>query len=365
MLSGPIKDLAPKALLALLALSLCFGLSCGKRGTPQPPRERVVQRAEIGGFQRGSEVILSWQMPARNAPEGSVLNIDHIDVYRLAEPLDAPQTLSEEEFANRAVVIATMPVTDDDFGLKRLQYRDALRFAGQPIRLRYAIRYVNSSGQRAAFSNFFLVEPAARVAESPAALAAEPSQSAVVLRWQEPVQNVDGSTPVNIIGYNVYRSPGKAVTATLLNPQPVTGSEYSDRTFEFDKEFFYFVRTVSLGTGGEPVESAESNIVAIRPVDTFPPGPPSSITIAASPTTVSLFFPANPEPDVVSYRIYRSTDPDTPLPDWELMTPDGIDRTTFQDSRVEAGRTYYYYVTATDKFGNTSPPSQVVSDTVP
>ena len=366
MLSVPVKHLALKAALALFAFGLAVGVAgCGKRGAPQPPRERVVQRAEITAFQRGPEVILSWQMPARNAPEGSVLFIDRVDVYRLAEPLDAPQGISEEDFANRAVVIATIPVGEDDFGLKRMQYRDTLQFAGQPVRLRYAVRYVNKSGQRAAFSNFFLVEPAARVAQAPTSLTLEPTQEAVVLRWQEPTENVDGSTPVNIIGYNVYRSPDKATAATRLNPQPITGNEYADRTFEFEKEFFYFVRTVSLGTGGEQVESAESNIIAISPEDTFAPSAPASITIAASPTTVSLFFPTNPETDVVRYDIYRSLDPDTPLDGWEHMTPDGIDRTTFQDSRVESGRTYYYYVTATDRFGNTSEPSEVISETVP
>jgi hypothetical protein len=33
--------------------------------------------------------------------------------------------------------------------------------------------------------------------------------------------------------------------------------------------------------------------------------------------------------------------------------------------RFESGKTYYYYVTATDKFGNVSLPSEVVDETVP
>ena len=44
------------------------GLSCGKRKPPLPPKERVLQNVEITGFQRGNQVILSWKMPARNAP---------------------------------------------------------------------------------------------------------------------------------------------------------------------------------------------------------------------------------------------------------------------------------------------------------
>ena len=91
-----------KAVLILIALMLFTSLSCGKRRAPSPPKERVQQRAVISGFQRGSEVILSWQMPARDAADTSLLNIDRIDVYRIAEPLTTPQAMSEEEFASRA-----------------------------------------------------------------------------------------------------------------------------------------------------------------------------------------------------------------------------------------------------------------------
>src|SRR5688572_22474154 len=96
-LSTFFKPIAVKAPLALLAVALLIPLSCGKRKPPLPPRERVLQRVELGGFQRGNQVILAWKMPARNAPDGSLLNISRADIYRLAEPLTSPQALSEEE----------------------------------------------------------------------------------------------------------------------------------------------------------------------------------------------------------------------------------------------------------------------------
>jgi fibronectin type 3 domain-containing protein len=78
-----------------------------------------------------------------------------------------------------------------------------------------------------------------------------------------------------------------------------------------------------------------------------------------------LFFPPNPETDIAGYRIYRSTDPNKPKAEWEQMTKELQTANTFTDNRVESGKTYYYYVTATDKFGNVSPPSDVVNETVP
>ena len=363
-LSILVKRIAIKAPLALLAVVMLISLSCGKRRAPQPPVERVAQRVEAAGFQRGNQVVLSWKMPARNAPTGSILNISRADIYRLAEPLDSPLTLSEEEFASRSTLVATVPIKDDDFELKTISYYDALEFSNQPARLRYAVRLVNASGQKAGFSNFVLLEPASRVASSPTSLSTEITQDAVKLNWTAPAANVDGSTPPNILGYNVYRSTSDKEAGKLLNQTPVTATEYSDAFFEFGKEYHYFVRTVSVGTGGAPVESTESNIVKIDPVDTFAPSAPAAITLASTPTTISIFFAINPEKDIAGYKIYRSLDPNLPKPEWTLLTPELLSTNTFQDTRVESGKTYFYYITATDKTGNVSQPSGVVSETL-
>jgi len=364
-LSTLVKLQISKAPLALIALALLIGLSCGKRKPPLPPTERVAQRVEITGFQRGNQVILSWKMPARNAPVGNTLHIDRADIYRLAEPLTSPQGLSEGEFASRSTLIATLDIGDDDFALKTLNYADTLQFAGQAARLRYAIRFVNSSGQKAAFSNFFLLEPAARIASAPTSLSASISQDAVALTWEAPTANVDGSTPANLLGYNIYRSASDKFPGKLLNNTPVSGRTFDDQYFEFDKSQFYFVRAVSVGTGGEPVESRESNVVEVTPKDTFAPSAPSAITLAATPTTISIFFATNPEKDVTGYRIYRSEDANLEKSKWQLLTTNPLTTNTFQDSKVQSGKTYYYYLTATDKAGNVSGASDVVSETVP
>ena len=364
-LSSLVKHQGIKASLALLALVVLSGAGCGKRAAPTPPKERVLQRVEVSGFQRGNEVILSWKMPVRNAPKGSVLNISRADVYRLAEPVNSPLQLSEEEFANRSTLIAALAITDADFGLKTLTYQDALQFAGQAARLRYAIRFVNAAGQKAGFSNALLIEPTSKVAAAPTSLSAEPSQDAIHLKWQAPRTNVDGSTPVSLLGYNIYRSTSEKEPGKLLNKTPVTAAALDDEFFEFGKEYYYFVRAVSVGTQAEPVESAESNILKFKPIDTFAPSAPAAITVAAAPNVISIFFAVNPEKDVVGYNIYRSTDKDLPKDQWTLLTPELLKANTYQDTRLESGKTYYYYLTATDKFGNISEPSEVVSETAP
>ena len=364
-LSNCLKLTSTKAPLALLALVLLSSLSCGKRKPPVPPTERVLQRVELSGFQRGSQVILAWKMPARNAEVSSVQRIERADIYRLAEPLTSSTAISEEEFASRSTLVATLNIRETDFGLKVLNYTDSLQFAGQAARLRYAIRFVNAAGQKAAFSNFFLLEPAARIAAAPTSLSASLTQEAMRLSWEAPGANVDGSTPVSLLGYNVYRSTSDKVPGKLLNKTPVSGTSFDDEFFEFDNTLFYFVRAVSVGTGGEPVESGESNILQIVPKDTFPPSAPAAITLAAAPATISIFFATNPEKDVVGYKLYRSEDATTDKTTWTLLTSALLTTNTFQDTRVESGKTYFYYLTATDKAGNVSEPSEVVSETVP
>lgn len=363
-LSAQVKQAVFKTLL-LMAVAVLVGVGCGKRKPPIPPKERVLQRVELTGYQRGNQVIVSWKMPARNAKKGSVLNISRADIYRLAEPSDAPLLLSEEEFANRSTLIAAMPITDADFGLKTVTYRDTLQFAGQAARLRYAIRFVNSAGQKAAFSTALLIEPASKVASNPTALTAESSQDSIRLQWAAPAANLDGSSPPSILGYNVYRSGSEKEPAKLLNKTPIAATSFDDEFFEFGKDYYYFVRAVSVGVQAEPVESTESNILKFNSRDLFPPTPPSAITLAAAPGTISIFFAVNPEKDVIGYKIYRSSDANTPKADWTLLTSELLKTNTFQDTKVEPGKTYYYFITATDKFGNVSDLSEIVSETVP
>ena len=147
----------------------------------------------------------------------------------------------------------------------------------------------------------------------------------------------------------------------------LTATSFADQTFSFGEEYVYVVRAVSLGTGGEPVESLNSNSVSVKPIDIFPPTPPTGLTAAASPAPlrISIFFAVNPERDVAGYNLFRSTDPDLPLEQWTKLNRNLLERTTYQDEAVQTGRKYYYYVTAVDTSGNESKPSDVASETAP
>jgi hypothetical protein len=367
----PVPLLLRRVAFLFVVMAAVFGvMSCGKRRPPLPPIERVPQRTEaLSGVQRGNQVLLSWPAPQRNASDGSVQSIRRVDVYRLAEKPRTPLALTEEEFGARSTLIGSVTYDEIKNAKDVLTYTDTLELAGEPARLRYAIRYVNNSGQRAAFSNFLVIEPAARIAQAPTLIATgnEVGENAITISWKPPATNIDGSTPVNLLGYNVYRmeEAQNEISETPLNSAPVSGTQYSDKNFTFGENYRYLVRAVSLGTEGAQVESLNSNSITISPRDVFPPSAPASISIAPAPGRLSLFFPANPEADIAGYNIYRSTDPDLPKDKWNKLNSELLTKTTYQDEKVEPGKRYYYYLTAVDRAGNVSPPSEVVSETVP
>jgi predicted phage tail protein len=304
-------------------------------------------------------------MPARNAPGSSVQNIDRADIYRLAETAGSPAALSEEEFASRATLISTVALSDADFGLKTLTFTDPISLTATAPRLRYAVRLANRNGQKAAFSNFLLITPTTSVALAPTGPAAEARQEAVRLTWKRPAGNIDRSTPPNLLGYNVYRTAEGSPDPRKLNQTPVGGESFDDRAFEFGKKYSYVVRAVSLGGDAEPVESSDSEAVEIEPRDVFAPAPPASITIAAAPGVISIFFPANAEPDVAGYLVFRSEDGSADPALWTKVTAEPLKTTTFQDSGVVSGKRYYYYLKAVDRYGNVSAASEIVSETAP
>lgn len=362
MASDRLKPAFAVRSLVMICLSLSFVSSCGKRGAPIPPRERVQQRVELSGFQRGDTIILAWKTPPRNAPKGSVVHIKRADIYRLAEPVSSRPEMSEEEFSARATIIASLGLSEKDFGSREVIYRDKIELKGQSVRLRYAVRLVNDSGQKAAFSDLFIIEPSMKIADAPAELTATADQNAIILNWKAPERNIDGS-PANLIGYNIYRSTSMKEPAKLLNAKPVPDTTFEDTFFEFDTNYFYFVRSVSVGLMSEPVESSESEVISFKAVDTFSPAAPSSLTVAAAPGVITIFFASNVERDVVGYNIYRSVDPGLPIGNWQKLTEKPVVETVFRDERVDSGKTYFYYVTAVDKFGNVSPASEIVSET--
>src|SRR5262249_7382311 len=136
------------------------------------------------------------------------------------------------------------------------------------------------------------------------------------------------------------------------------------RDFQFSSQYEFVVRTLSFlpndASLASAIESNPSRPLAHTSKDTFPPGAPTSVTIASINSMVSLFWPLNPEPDILGYNIYRSKNEKDGL---KLKAQ--LNKTvSFRDDRVQVGKLYFYQITAVDVYGNESPRSATVSGTV-
>ena len=92
--------------------------------------------------------------------------------------------------------------------------------------------------------------------------------------------------------------------------------------------------------------------------DTTPPSVPQGFFAKPGDKMVELDWDDNPEEDIDSYKIYRSTSYDGP---YSLI--DVVLRSAYIDHNVENGVTYYYRIRAKDRNGNLSSYSKIVSVT--
>ena len=200
----------------------------------------------------------------------------------------------------------------------------------------------------------------------------------------KPRPAVTGVPPAPRFGYNVYEAgamgaigatgAGSAVatapiapTAPIppiapLNTSLLTSPGFADPRVEFGAERCYVVRRVELA-GAIPIESAPSKPACVTPIDTFPPDPPKSLAHIAAANGVSLIWEANAEADLGGYLVLRGEAPGDKL---SPLTPAPITDTSFLDTTVRRGRTYFYEVVAVDRStpANQSGPSNRVEETI-
>jgi thermitase len=93
--------------------------------------------------------------------------------------------------------------------------------------------------------------------------------------------------------------------------------------------------------------------------DVTPPANPAGLAATAGNGVVNLSWTASTEPDLAGYRVYRST---TSGSGYAERTTGLVTATSFADSSVTNGTTYYYVIRAADVSGNLSGDSaQVVA----
>ena len=268
------------------------------------------------------QVTLSWQAPSSDG--GS--SITGYNVYR--------GTVSGQESLIASNVSGTS-YTDTGLGLGTQYF--------------YEVAAVNSAGlspdssEASATTSAPTSEPTA-----PQSLTATPGTGQVALTWQAPASN-GGSA---ITGYNVYR--GTASGAETLLAGNMSGTSYTDSAVTGGTQYFYKVTAVN--ANGESADSNEASATPAGSGSATVPGAPTRLAAAPGNGTVSLSWtvPAdNGGSPIIGYDVYRATTSGNELAIGNSTT------TSFADTGLANGTTYYYEVSAVNAAGQSADSSEV------
>jgi hypothetical protein len=155
------------------------------------------------------------------------------------------------------------------------------------------------------------------------------------------------------LSYWPYRKAKDGADARPLTQQPVAATTHEDAGVRVGETWCYVVRTVA---ATDPlVESRDSPEACLTIEDVVVPAAPVGVAAVARDGAVDLSWSPSFEPDLAHYRVYRG-----PLGGdaRERLAELGPGETIYRDAAVTAGAGYVYRLTAVDRVGNESPPSQ-------
>jgi VCBS repeat-containing protein len=211
----------------------------------------------------------------------------------------------------------------------------------------YVVTAYDTSDNESGYSNEASATPQGDTTPpaAPTGLGATAGDGEVDLDWND---NTEG----DLSGYRVYRSTTSGSGySQIASP---SSSACTDTGVTNGTTYYYVVTAVDTSSN----ESGYSNEASATPQDVTAPAAPTGLTATAGDGQVSLDWNDNGEPDLDSYRVYRSTTSGSGHS--QIASPSASSHT---DSGLTNGTTYYYVVTAVDTASNESGYSSEASAT--
>ncbi len=275
----------------------------------------------------GMDVLLSWSPPS---DDGGV-DIDGYYLYRNGIPLtDLGWDVVSDWGASPILITST-------------SYTDNTTYAG--VEYTYSVSAVNWVGEGDK-SQSVSVTPidvpwAPYFDEEP-----ETGDGYVKITWVD--SEIDGGSAVT--EYRIYRGMSSG-HETLLGSVPASTTTYRDDSVKNGVTYYYYVTAVN-----EAGESEAGEEVSATPYG--PPSSPRNLNIVANKDSIVLTWSGpddNGGSEILYYNIYRGTSPDN----MEVIDSVPYGTTTYTDKSVEAGKTYYYSVSASNNVSESSASSSV------
>jgi len=184
-----------------------------------------------------------------------------------------------------------------------------------------------TTGKNGVISAFFF-DPKPPPPPAPTGLTATAGNAQVTLNW---------SASTGATSYNVYRSTTSGGEGTTPIKTGVTTTSFTDSTVTNGTTYYYEVTAVNVNG-----ESGRSNEASATPQVVIPPVP--TLTATGGNTQALLSWTASN--GAASYNIYRATTAGA-----ESLYQSNVTTTTFTDTGLTNGTTYYYEVTAVNTAG--------------
>lgn len=153
-------------------------------------------------------------------------------------------------------------------------------------------------------------------------------------------------------GFYVYRRAKAQPYARPLVETPEESHQFTDRTAPLGATVCYEVRAVA--SVRPLIESAPSNEACLRIHDIVAPAAPTGLAVLPQGGGLEVVWSPSAEEDLAGYRVYRAASGGAPV----RLTEVAAGTTTWLDTSAEVGQLYAYSVTAVDRSGNESPPSE-------
>ncbi|MGA8431390.1 MAG: hypothetical protein WB729_16325 [Candidatus Sulfotelmatobacter sp.] len=374
----------PEATLLLaLGLPLAF-TACATIGSPQPPSLDLPKPpADLRAVRKGDKVILSWTRPTvttdrRNlrgqvpvlicrAPDNSLpLNGCGTPVGRLMVGATLAVSLeSARKPAQRLEKKSREGRTSDSY--TDVLPRQIIAAASTPAGfVTYAIEAQNANGRSAALSNQVRVSTVETLPPPPDFTAAVSDQG-VVLTWTQKLSSptTEGARYV----YRVYRHLERSTQQLLVGELPAGAEKnltLTDANIEWEQTYFYRAEAVTIiDKPAAQIEGDDTPEVKVFAHDVFPPAVPASLQAVSSgpgqAPFIDLIWAPVTDADLAGYNIYRHEENAAPL----RINEEVVKVPAFRDTKVSAGKTYFYSISAVDVRANESARSAEASESVP
>jgi fibronectin type 3 domain-containing protein len=322
--------------------------------------ERPEQIKDLVMIQRGRTFTLSFTPPSLATDGERLTKPLEIEIYRTITPrgaTPAPWSKPDTPAASlkpddlRRLTLGDKVVYAWDLSPQEYSLSQGATYSFAVRGLTYGFRHRALRGQLSNVARATLLDVSGPVQN----LRAHTTKKAIEIEWAPPGQSLSGGTLSALSGYRVFRSAtGKAGSFELL--AETDAPSYSDADFAFDHTYTYKVRAEFKG-GQSTAESEDSRTVEITPHDIFPPAAPRDVTAIYAAGAVEIVWSPSPEPDLAGYNVLRRNAAGAEV----RMNKQLVRTPVFKDAQVEAGRQYFYRVTAVDLNGNESPPSNEVA----